>query len=117
MKKSKSTDATLKELIEELNAKSREVGSHIWRDIAIRLTTGRACINVSKISRYTKKNDLVAVPGKILGAGVMKHPVTAAAFSFSKQARDKILGAGGNCISFRELMKKNQKGSRVVILE
>jgi len=56
------------------------------------------------------------VPGKVLGAGRIDHPVHVAAFSFSDQARFKILRAKGKCLSILELMEKNPKGTNVKIL-
>ncbi len=56
------------------------------------------------------------VPGKVLGAGKIDHPINVAAFAFSDQARLKILKAKGKCLSILELMKKNPKGANVKII-
>ncbi len=72
VKKSKSTNAVLLELVDELLRSSREEEAGIWRDLAGRLSKAsqlRAEVNVSEIARHTKDKDVVAVPGKILGAG------------------------------------------------
>jgi large subunit ribosomal protein L18e len=58
----------------------------------------------------------VVVPGKVLGAGRIDHPVHVAAFTFSEQARSKILRAKGKCLSILELMEKNPKGTNVKII-
>jgi len=110
----------LKELIRFLRRKYGEVGAKIWRDIAERLErprSRRAEVNVSKINRYTGPGDVVVVPGKVLGAGFIDHPVCVAAFAFSVSARRKIEAAGGECISIRELVERNPKGSGVKIME
>ena len=73
-------------------------------------------VNVSRINRYTKKHEVVAVPGKVLSAGEMDHPVTVAAFAFSGKAKEKIVAAKGKCLSYPELVKKYPKGSNVRII-
>ena len=59
---------------------------------------------------------MVVVPGKVLGAGEMSHPVTVAAFAFSGKAKEKIKARRGKCLSFFDLIKKNPKGSKVRII-
>ncbi len=106
MKKSRSNNPTLLSEIEKLTTNSREKKVSAWRDIAKRLSktgSGRAEINLSKINRYTKKNEVIAIPGKVLGSGNIDHPITAAAFSFSKKAQEKITAVGGRCLSLTEL--------------
>jgi len=76
----------------------------------------RVAVNISRINRYTLKNETVAVPGKVLGAGELDHPVTVAAFAFSETAKQKIRKARGKCLSLVELVKKNPKGSKVKII-
>jgi len=120
MKKNKSTNPTLLELIKELRKKAYEESTPIWRDLAKRLAKSasrRPIVNISRISRHTKENDIVAVPGKILGSGAIVHPITTAAFNFSARAREKITAVGGRCISLRELAEEVPKGSNVKIME
>jgi len=76
----------------------------------------RIAVNVSRLNRYTKKGETVVVPGKVLGAGKMDHPIHAAAFAFSDQARQKILEAKGKCLSILELAEKNPKGTDIKII-
>ncbi len=119
MIKSKSSNVILLRLIETLMRKTHEENAPIWRAMAERLSkprSGRAEVNVGEIAKYTKKNDVVAVPGKVLGAGNIDHKITAAALSFSAKAVEKITRAGGKCISLEELMKKNPRGSGVKIM-
>lgn len=119
MKKSRSTNAVMLGLIDELLAKSRDEDVRLWREVAKRLSKAsqrRAEVNVSEISRNTKDKDVIAVPGKILGAGEINHKVTAAALEFSLKAEEKISAAGGNCLSLKELMKEHPKGKNVIIM-
>lgn len=119
MIKSKSSNALLLRLIDTLKKKSHEEKAPVWWAIAERLSKPRARraeVNVGDIAKSTKKNDTVAVPGKILGTGQINHKVTAAALSFSSKAVEKITQAGGKCLSLEELMKKNPRGSGVKIM-
>ncbi|HIC99331.1 MAG TPA: 50S ribosomal protein L18e, partial [Pyrodictiaceae archaeon] len=76
----------------------------------------RVEVNVSKINRYTEANETVVVPGKVLGAGRIDHPVTVAAIAFSKSAVEKICGAGGRVIHILQLLEENPRGSKVKII-
>jgi large subunit ribosomal protein L18e len=119
VKKVKATNPELIELIRFLKKQSRENKANIWRDIAERLAKPkrkRIAVNISHLNRCTQKNEMVAVPGKILGAGEMSHPVTVAAFAFSETAKEKIKARRGKCLSFFDLIKKNPKGSKVKII-
>ena len=119
MKKVKATNPELVELIQDLKKKSREDKTELWRKIAERLSTSnrsRVALNVSRLNRYTKEGDTVAVPGKVLGAGKADHPMTIAAFAFSDRAQSKIMKAKGNCLSIRDLMETNPEGTNVKVM-
>lgn len=119
MRKVKATNPELIKLIDFLKKQRGGGKAKIWRDIAERLARPRrkrVIVNVSRLNRHTRKNETVAVPGKVLGAGRIDHPITVAAFSFSKGAEGKIKAARGECISFFELVKRNPKGSNVKII-
>jgi len=115
----KSTNPNLTNLIRLLKKKSRENEATIWRDTAERLSKPkrvRIAVNISRINRYTKENDEVVIPGKVLGAGLINHPVKVAALDFSDQARSKILEVKGKCLSIIELLEMNPKGANVKII-
>ncbi|MGC9345307.1 MAG: 50S ribosomal protein L18e [Candidatus Bathyarchaeales archaeon] len=119
MKRVRTTNPELIKLIRFLKKQSRENHVKIWRDIAERLAKprrNRVTVNVSRLNRCTEKKEIVVVPGKVLGAGKINHPITVAAFTFSEKAKEKIKGSKGKCLSFFELVKKNPKGSNVKII-
>jgi len=118
-RKTEITNPELIRLIRFLRKKSRENEAPIWRRVAEMLSKPkrrRIAVNISRISRYTKENDEVVVPGKVLGSGVINHPVKVAAFGFSDQARSKIIKAKGKCLSIAELAEMNPKGTNVKII-
>ncbi|NWG10721.1 50S ribosomal protein L18e [Candidatus Bathyarchaeota archaeon] len=119
MKKAKTTNPELTDLILFLKKQSKENRAEIWRDIAEYLSKPRRkrlAVNLSRINRHTQKKEVVVVPGKVLGAGEINHPITITAFAFSEKANKKIKAAKGKTLSFSELIKKNPKGSNVRII-
>jgi large subunit ribosomal protein L18e len=115
----KSTNPNFVGLIRLLKKKSKENKAAIWRIAAEKLSQPkrkRTAVNVGKINKYTKENEEVVVPGKVLGAGMMDHPATVAALDFSDQARAKITGAKGKCLTLSEIVEANPKGANVRII-
>ena len=66
--------------------------------------------------RFTKPNEIIIVPGKVLGSGSLNHSLTVAAFSFSESAREIIEQAKGKCLTIKELVQKNPKAKDVKII-
>jgi large subunit ribosomal protein L18e len=98
-------------------ARREKVG--LWLDIARRLerpSRSHAEVNLSRIARVAPKGSTIVVPGKVLGAGALVHPVTVAAFSFSLSARSKIEAVGGETLSIAQLIDKVPSGSKVKIV-
>jgi large subunit ribosomal protein L18e len=119
VKKIKATNPELLEVIDFLKKQCREKDAEIWRTIAERLAKPRrrgVVVNLSRLNRFTRRSETVAVAGKVLAAGKLSHPVTVAAFAFSAKAREKIAAARGKSLSYFDLIKKNPKGSNVKII-
>jgi large subunit ribosomal protein L18e len=113
-----TTNINLKKLIEELKKTSSVQNVKIWKRVATDLekpSRNRRSINISKLSRFTKKNEVVVVPGKVLGSGELEHSITVAAFNFSDQAKEKI-NKVGKAVSLHDLIKDNPKGKNVRIM-
>jgi len=120
MRKVRSQNPELLDVIRSLRKKAKENDAVIWRDVAERLSSSRrrrVAVNLSVLNRYTKEKETVVVPGKVLSAGKLEHPISVAAFAFSKQARTKISNAKGMCLTILELLKDNPKGSNIRIME
>jgi len=119
MRQVKSQNPELLKLIRSLRKKARENDAPIWRDVANRLSASkrrRLAVNLSRLSRHTKEKETVVVPGKVLGAGRLEHPLTVAAFGFSDEARSKIVQVRGKCLPISELLENNPRGSNVKIM-
>lgn len=67
------------------------------------------CVNLSKISKYSKPNSVVVVPGKVLASGELKHKIDLVALSFSQVALNKIKASGGQVHDFDWLVKRGAK--------
>jgi large subunit ribosomal protein L18e len=119
VRKVKTTNPELIKAIRFLTRQSRENEAEIWRDIAERLSKPsrkRIAVNLSRLNRYTQRNETVVVPGKVLGTGEINHRITVAAFTFSEKAKQKITTKKGKCLSFFDLVKKNPKGANVKVI-
>ncbi|MGE5556631.1 MAG: 50S ribosomal protein L18e [Methanocella sp.] len=119
MRKTKSTNPQLVELISLLRKTSKEQEAPIWADVADTLAhtrRQRTVINLSNINRCTEQADVVVVPGKVLASGALDHTVTVAAFEASGAAKAKLEASKGKLISIPELLSQNPKGSKVKIV-
>lgn len=108
----------LKKLVSELKKLSIDKKVNIWKRVAEDLekpTRNRRIVNVYKLSKYSKEDEFVIVPGKVLGTGELNHKLNVAAYGFSEDALKKI-NAKGKAITIDELMKKNPEGKNLRII-
>ena len=113
MKKLKKTNPVLVNLIEDCNKLGEK--SKFWKKIYKELsksTKRQRTVNISKLNRVTKPKENIIIPGKLLGAGELKHDLTIYAFKYSESAKNKIK----NLFSIQDLIKKNPqgKGTRII---
>lgn len=119
MRRTGSTNIVIRRLVRELRKASNQYGARIWdyvADLLERPSRNQVAVNLSKVNRYSHQGGYVIVPGKVLGSGVLKKPVTIAAVSFSKRAVERIREAGGSAISIAELLKTNPQGSNLRVI-
>ena len=113
------TDENLSTLIAELKKKSLASKERFWKALALELerpTRQRRVVNLSKIDRFTSEGDFIVVPGKVLSAGELSHPLTIAAWKFSGSALEKIEGRKAKAIPLSELLKSDIKGKKIRIM-
>ena len=118
MQKTK-TNENLKSLIQELKKKAIDTDIRIFKRIASDLekpTRSQRAVNLSRINRYTKENELIVVPGKVLGSGDLDHSLTIAAYKFSSSALDKINTSKSKAIKISDLMNGEVKGKKIRII-
>jgi len=117
--RTKTTNVYLYALIKELRKVSRENNAKIWKTVAKLLERpkrNRVVVNLYKINRLTKSNDVAVIPGKVLGIGEIDHPVKVAALAFSERAKNKITNAGGEVKRIEDLIRENPQGSGIKII-
>lgn len=91
----------------------------IWRALQEELSGPRANrreINIGRLAEITKADEVVIVPGKVLGTGSLGHKVTVCAFSISQSAARKITESGGKVVTFDDLIDKHPDGKGVRII-
>lgn len=106
-------------MIKELKIASVKNKAPIWADlaeIALKPKIAKRLVNVTRINRVTSDNDIVIVPGKVLGTGNISHKVTLCSFAISTTAAKKIKEAGGKIVSYSDLISKYPTGKGVKII-
>ncbi|MDP7115849.1 MAG: 50S ribosomal protein L18e, partial [Candidatus Woesearchaeota archaeon] len=71
-----ATNDGMKTLIVELLKKASTDKIPLWKRVASDLskpTRQRRIVNLSRINRFTKENETIVVPGKVLGDGLLDH--------------------------------------------
>lgn len=114
----KISNPKLRELLTNLRKLSNEEKVNIWKRVAEDLerpNRNRRSVNLSKIDRYTKENDTVLVPGKVLATGKVSHKMTVCAYQFSTEAKVKLKNDNIEYLSIEEMIKKNPKGKNLRI--
>ena len=113
------TNPQLQQLIAELRSAAYADNVMLWKRVADDLerpSRNRRVVNISRLSRSTKANDLVVVPGKVLGSGDIAHKVTVAAWQFSSGAADKVAKNGGSALSLSDFLKQKPDVKKVKII-
>jgi len=114
-----TTDPNLQSLITSLKQTSSKNKAKIWEDVARILSfqsRRKVVTNLSTVNRVTKKDEVVVIPGKLLGNGSLEHPVTISAWAASTSAKTKVTSAGGVFLPLPQLLKTNPKGQNVRII-
>lgn len=114
----RKTNQNLVMLVQELKKASNTHKSRLWKRVAADLEKAarqRRIVNLAKLNRFTKENETIVVPGKVLGAGSLSHKLTVAAFSFSQSAKDEI-NKNGKAIPISDLIKEDPKGKKIRII-
>ena len=118
-KRTGPTNPLLQQLIHELKKRSSEQSVNLWKRVALDLekpTRQRRAVNLSRINRFTKENETIIVPGKVLGTGMLNHKLTISAYQFSDQAKDKLEKTGVQIVPLLELSKEKPNGKKIRII-
>ena len=105
-------------MIKDLKQASKKNEAPIWSRLAalaIKPSTSRRVVNLARISKTTKENSILFVPGKVLGTGSISHKITLCSFSISTTAAKKIIQTGGKIMTYSDMIKKYPTGKGVII--
>lgn len=90
-----------------------------WRrvsEILSKPSRNRPEINLYRLNKLTKENDIVVIPGKILGSGTLDHSITVSSLMVSELAQKKLAESKSKHMTIEEMVKKHKKGSNIKIL-
>lgn len=90
-----------------------------WKDIAQIVSGGRrrySSINLGRIEKESKDSEIIIVPGKVLGSGVLTKKLRVCALYFSESAIQKIKQNKGEAVKMIDEIKKNPNAEGVKIL-
>ena len=113
------TDILVDNTIWTLRKAFKKNKAPIWRLLENELSgprSNRREVNVRELANVTKNNEVVIVPGKVLGAGAIGHRLTVCTFSISEIAARKIIGSGGKIITLDDLVQNHPDGTGVRII-
>ncbi len=90
----------------------------IWKKISKKMSGPRRNqleVNLYRINKKTKPNDVIVVPGKVIANGLLNHKITIACFNYSQSAKKKIEASGSKLLTIEELLEQNPTGSGIKV--
>lgn len=91
-----------------------------WREVAEILTGSRRNrieINLGELFSGAKDGETIVVPGKILSQGEVNKKIKIVSFSFSKNAREKLLNGGCDVVEIIDEIKNNPNAEGIRIIK
>lgn len=113
------TNQIILQMARELKFASKKNNAPIWSrlaELALKPKSAKRTINLGQINKITKENQVIVVPGKVLGTGNLSHKIMLCSFSISNSGAKKILQSGGKILSFTELIKTHPTGKGVAVI-
>lgn len=105
--------------VKELKGAAKKNNAPLWSklvEFASKPSSARRIVNLGQIDKFTKDNDVIMVPGKVLGTGNLSHKIILCSFSISNHGAQKVLQTGGKILSLTELIKKYPTGKGVILI-
>ncbi len=90
----------------------------IWRKVSKKLSGSRRQrieANLYRINNNTKKDEVIVVPGKVLGVGDLDHKLTISCLDYSQSAKKKIEASGSKLLTIEELLEQNPAGKDIKV--
>ncbi|MGI0007087.1 MAG: 50S ribosomal protein L18e [Nitrosotalea sp.] len=106
-------------MVKTLRGASKKNNAPIWErlaDLALKPTRAKRTMNLGQLDKFVSDNDVVVVPGKVLGTGSLSHKITLCSFSISTTGAKKIIQSGGKISDISEIIKNHPTGKGVKII-
>ncbi len=113
------TNQVVIRMAKELKVASKKNKAPIWlrlAEMALKPARTKRVLNLGQIDKSISDNDIVIVPGKVLGTGNISHKITLCSFSISTTGAKKVIQSGGKIVDFAQLIKNNPTGKGVKII-
>jgi large subunit ribosomal protein L18e len=113
------TNQVVLHIAKELRVASKKNRAPIWSrlaDMTIKPSRARRVLNLGQLDKFVNDNEVVVVPGKVLGAGNISHKITLCSFSISTSGAKKVIQSGGKILTFSQLIRDNPTGKGVKII-
>ena len=117
--KVKTTNQELFDTIRVCKKYSSSKGINLYKAVADELSRSasqRAEVNLAKVEKLAKSGDVIIVPGKILGTGILTKKVTLVGFSSSQSAIKKIEQVGSKFVGIKEYVS-NKPATKVTLMK
>jgi large subunit ribosomal protein L18e len=106
-------------MVKTLRGASKKNNAPIWErlaDLALKPTRAKRTINLGQLDKFVSDNDVIVVPGKVLGTGNLSHKITLCSFSISTTGAKKITQSGGKTLDISHIIKNHPTGKGVKII-
>src|SRR5438132_11918281 len=113
------TGQIILQMAKQLRGASKKNNAPIWlklSKLALKPSRARRVMNLGQLDKFVNDNDVIVVPGKVLGTGNISHKITLCSFSISTSGAKKVVQSGGKVVDFAQLIKSNPTGNGVKII-
>jgi len=106
-------------MVKTLRGASKKNNAPIWEklaELALKPTRAKRTLNLGQIDKFASDNDVIIVPGKVLGTGNLSHKISLCSFSISATGAKKIIESGGKILDISQIIKNHPTGKGVKII-
>ena len=106
-------------MVKTLRSASKKNNAPIWEklaELALKPTRAKRTLNLGQIDKFASDNDVIIIPGKVLGTGSLSHKITLCSFSISSIGAKKIVESGGKILDISQVIKNHPTGKGVKII-
>ena len=113
------TNQVVIQMVKTLRGASKKNNAPIWEklaELALKPTRAKRTLNLGQIDKFASDNDVIIVPGKVLGTGSLSHKITLCSFFISSTGAKKIVKSGGKILDISQVIKNHPTGKGVKII-